>query len=569
MASHFSSSRKGLALHSFLGLLMIYMRISCTVAERRKEAFARIRQSSVVFLCPTRNPIFWENDKSEVINSDIEDRAFLFGNRLRVSFLRASDTGLYKCRDSESHKVIKEFNLTVVDPVLHVEQSNVYVTEGDSIQLVCIRRAQSLFVLWYRENKMILTRGRFAKYQDGNRSILKIANVQKNDSGMYMCQANLRVGVIQNSTTVWVGKAPTIIRPFTANIIQQVGKEVKVKCNTTGDSDKVSWMNNKSAALFSDSETLYIPKIQGTHAGKYTCVVENEFGKDVETLSIIVVQGVSAPMNVSILYDCSWGFTSTWIAPETSPDYLYPDSYNVLVMMYNTTTTSSNSTLSTVKNFTVTGLKGDYPEYYQAGLCTSPVVYIVEVQGVSLAHRVEGTRVRANSVKNIEENSKFLKAETLFPMKPPCFQVDLIKISSNCKSCRQNRTFSGAATLKKIFQNQLNAMSTGVILSDESQFTIDGRRRKALRILIDVPLQIQPSINQILQLESILQQWPWNDPLLVGNCKYHVFCKTLHWENTTNSCANILPEIKRCRTIALYERLGRLKRMKYIVMRGL
>eukprot|EP00118_Oscarella_pearsei_P018081 m.183391 g.183391 ORF g.183391 m.183391 type:complete len:246 (+) comp39304_c0_seq107:59-796(+) len=238
----------------------------CAVVEGRgdfaPQAFTKDRASDVVFLCPTANQIFWEkaNFSAEVID-DSFPRASLVGNRIFIHSLMVNDSGLYRCRNESGHTV-KQFSLTVLESSLYAKESVVYVTEGGSISITCIRHARDVSVLWYYNDEIVPTRGRFTKLEIGNLNILKIENVQRSDNGKYKCKANLKNSFIENSTVVHVGIQPEIRLPF-ASITTLVGGQVLVVCNFTADLPyNVSWLANESSFLISDSATLNISNVE-------------------------------------------------------------------------------------------------------------------------------------------------------------------------------------------------------------------------------------------------------------------------------------------------------------------
>ena len=170
-----------------------------------------------------------------------------------------------------------------------------YVEKGKNITLpVChVTGFPPAVVMWVKVHDS-LAQGRTV-LKDGQLSII---NAQKEDSGLYKCQASNRLGQDSAVTDVNVMELPQItVRPPTQLQVSTV-QNVTVQCQATGDAKpKVTWTKEngtlpvgRSAVGVDGTLKIWNPKEEDS--GIYTCVASlHEVFKAFAAMKLTVTGG--------------------------------------------------------------------------------------------------------------------------------------------------------------------------------------------------------------------------------------------------------------------------------------
>ncbi|MCI4375167.1 hypothetical protein PGIGA_G00106180 [Pangasianodon gigas] len=237
-----------------------------------------------------------------------EGRVLIENGALTISSLTLSDGGMYQCVAENKHGIIyASAELVVLASPPSFSESplrNVLkVRAGSEVTLDCRPQASPKAIsLWKRGNEMIQKNERFTVFPNGT---LKIANVTKQDGGIYTCIARNQFGSASTAGRLLITE-PSRITQGPSSMEIMVGESIVLPCQVTVDPAldvSFSWAFNGQLIDFEhDSEhfervggkfagDLMIRNIQLNHAGKYVCIIDT----DVESLSVAAVLIVEGP----------------------------------------------------------------------------------------------------------------------------------------------------------------------------------------------------------------------------------------------------------------------------------
>ncbi|KAK3557197.1 hypothetical protein QTP70_024673, partial [Hemibagrus guttatus] len=306
-----------------------------------------------------------------------EGRVLMENGALTISSLTLSDGGMYQCVAENKHGIIYTSAELVVlaSPPSFAEnplRSVLKVRAGSEVTLDCRPQASPRAVsLWKRGNELIQKNERFSVFPNGT---LKIANVTKQDGGIYTCIARNQFGSSSTAGRLLITE-PSRITQGPSSMEIMVGESIVLPCQVTVDPAldvSFSWAFNGQLIDFEhDSEhfervggkfagDLMIRNIQLNHAGKYVCIIDT----DVESLSadaVLIVEGPPGPPDrvmVEEITDCtaqlSWSpgrdngspitgyviqartpFTVGWQAVDTVPEIINGNTLTATVVDLN------------------------------------------------------------------------------------------------------------------------------------------------------------------------------------------------------------------------------------------
>ncbi|KAG7326669.1 hypothetical protein KOW79_010070 [Hemibagrus wyckioides] len=306
-----------------------------------------------------------------------EGRVLMENGALTISSLTLSDGGMYQCVAENKHGIIYTSAELVVlaSPPSFAEnplRNVLKVRAGGEVTLDCRPQASPKAVsLWKRGNELIQKNERFSVFPNGT---LKIANVTKQDGGIYTCIARNQFGSSSTAGRLLITE-PSRITQGPSSMEIMVGESIVLPCQVTVDPAldvSFSWAFNGQLIDFEhDSEhfervggkfagDLMIRNIQLNHAGKYVCIIDT----DVESLSadaVLIVEGPPGPPDrvmVEEITDCtaqlSWSpgrdngspitgyvvqartpFTVGWQAVDTVPEVINGNTLTATVVDLN------------------------------------------------------------------------------------------------------------------------------------------------------------------------------------------------------------------------------------------
>ncbi|XP_046602597.1 lachesin-like isoform X2 [Neodiprion lecontei] len=230
-------------------------------------------------------------------------------------------------------------NSPEVKPEFLAPLENHTVTQGRDVSFTCVvNHLQSYKVAWIKSDSrailaihthMVAHNPRISVTHNGHNTWkLHVANVQKNDSGTYMCQVNTDPMRSQNGY-MEVVIPPDIKDDASADgLVAKEGGNIRLRCQATGTPmPNVTWRredgrniilrhdNQKEALKYHDGEILELTGVLRQEMGSYLCIASNgvppsvskRYSIDVNFQPLIKVhtQLVAAPLQSDVLLQCS------------------------------------------------------------------------------------------------------------------------------------------------------------------------------------------------------------------------------------------------------------------------
>ncbi|KAK9877952.1 hypothetical protein WA026_020172 [Henosepilachna vigintioctopunctata] len=201
------------------------------------------------------------------------------------------DHGTYTCfvKNSYGRRTAKANLLISSAPVFTAQPENMVLNIGSTIKLECFAAGlPKPQISWYKDNIQIQSSSRVSLSEDG--TILSIGNVNKGDSGMYICRARNSFGSIEVAAEIEVqdlkSKRPTFrFQPY--NIEAFVGSTIEIPCQAEGHpSPGIQWQKDGATiqrtgrARTSLTGSIYIHNVQIEDQGRYECIAINDFGRN-------------------------------------------------------------------------------------------------------------------------------------------------------------------------------------------------------------------------------------------------------------------------------------------------
>ncbi|XP_031828557.1 PDGF- and VEGF-receptor related isoform X2 [Nomia melanderi] len=188
------------------------------------------------------------------------------------------------------------------------------VVEGDDLELICassVYNYSSSFT-WSDENDTSIIETNRLSIHKGQtqytyRSILKIKNVRREDSKVYVCTGRTMDSVPESAQyhlNVDVARAPSFTevnlqeKEMVIDFLSQGHKSVRLKCvadgmpkpNVTWYKDGAKLVTGEQFKCLQNNQVLVIEYLMESDSGKYSCRVENRVGK-LEASQLITVKG--------------------------------------------------------------------------------------------------------------------------------------------------------------------------------------------------------------------------------------------------------------------------------------
>ncbi|GIY25107.1 hemicentin-1 [Caerostris extrusa] len=185
-------------------------------------------------------------------------------------------------------------------PLISLPDKELTVKNGEHATLRCIAEGiPDPKVRWYKSSVEIQPVSYIQITPDGS---LSIYDVQETDAGEYTCVAENEAGSRNETMLLNVGSRPSLIRlPTTASV--EVLQNVTIPCIATGiPAPVISWffengttVTQKSKTSVSPEGSLLIHSADLSITGKYICQAENKFGKEEQTVNIVLT-GIKTPI---------------------------------------------------------------------------------------------------------------------------------------------------------------------------------------------------------------------------------------------------------------------------------
>ncbi|XP_033925510.1 roundabout homolog 3 [Melopsittacus undulatus] len=235
----------------------------------------------------------WRKEEGEMPTGRWE---VLPDNTLRIVWLRPEDEGTYTCvaDNSVGHSEASGTLMVHVPPQLVTGPRDQIVPIGHSVTFQCQSRGNPPpAVFWQKEGSQTLLfpgqsphpSGRFAVSPGGSMTIL---DVQRSDSGHYLCQAISVAGSILAKARLDVEEAPVIQWGPTNHTVLPAGATVRLPCPVWGGGDPVAnvgWLKDGNVlvgaeprASLQENGSLRITGLRVMDSGHYECVATSPVG---------------------------------------------------------------------------------------------------------------------------------------------------------------------------------------------------------------------------------------------------------------------------------------------------
>ncbi|XP_012271975.1 lachesin [Orussus abietinus] len=253
-----------------------------------------------------------------------------------------------------------------VEPEFLAPLENHTVVQGRDVYFTCVvNHLQSYKVAWIKsdsrailaiQNHMVTHNSRLSVTHNGHNTWkLHVSNVQRNDSGTYMCQVNTDPMRSQMGYMV-VLKPPDIADDESANgLVTKEGGNVRLRCVATGTPEpNVTWRREdgqnftlrgegvKQSVKTYEGEILELTGVLRQEMGTYLCIASNGIPPTVSKRYSVQVtfpplikvnnQLVVAPINSDVTLQChveaSPHALNTWLR-DTGTKLLHSDVYSM------------------------------------------------------------------------------------------------------------------------------------------------------------------------------------------------------------------------------------------------
>ncbi|XP_068699347.1 basement membrane-specific heparan sulfate proteoglycan core protein-like isoform X3 [Montipora foliosa] len=237
--------------------------------------------------------VAWEREENKPVENSND-------GVLRISEVSGDSQGRYICKatnaigstEADAFLIVQGEPKVIVSP-----SSPVVVTSGSSVTLECAATGDPSPAVNWITPKQQRSASNLNVIESGH-GVLKlvIKDTRLNDQGNYTCQAQNRVGVIQESVEliVFVPNEPPeiVVEPSFRAIIE--GEKVRFWCNASGiPKPNIIWerlgSNLPDDALIQDG-LLTIASVGSDDAGTYICTAVNSEGKGSFSVQLVVIE---------------------------------------------------------------------------------------------------------------------------------------------------------------------------------------------------------------------------------------------------------------------------------------
>uniref|UniRef100_A0A3P8STD5 Ig-like domain-containing protein n=1 Tax=Amphiprion percula TaxID=161767 RepID=A0A3P8STD5_AMPPE len=160
---------------------------------------------------------------------------------------------------------------------------------GSDVSMDCkVSGSQPMTITWFKDEQEIVSGVKFQPEFKDSSAMLRIAWLEKADSGVYTCRANNSAGFKETSGTLYVKEPPV----FTATPENQElipGATVSLRAAFTGTPPlAIKWFREEKEIITggfyfikkeASSSSLELHSVKPSDSAKYTCQVSNDAGK--------------------------------------------------------------------------------------------------------------------------------------------------------------------------------------------------------------------------------------------------------------------------------------------------
>uniref|UniRef100_T1J590 Interference hedgehog n=1 Tax=Strigamia maritima TaxID=126957 RepID=T1J590_STRMM len=189
--------------------------------------------------------------------------------------------------------VVAEIDNKPTSPELIVSPDNFYAVQlGSNLSLHCYAEGDPPPVISWTKYGGRLLNGRYSQ----NSGTLSLYNIQKEDDGTYVCQADNDIPIpVSTYTIVEIKDQVKIIVPL-GNLSVNEGSEVVFDCNATGvPNPVVTWLHNgvdidfSTEGAIAKDNRLILRSTSISSAGFYQCFATNPLGTEYSTARLRIL----------------------------------------------------------------------------------------------------------------------------------------------------------------------------------------------------------------------------------------------------------------------------------------
>lgn len=263
------------------------------------------RGKTVRLRCPAiGNPqptITWQKNRRPISMDSIKFKQIDDGS-LVVSSLIPFDSGTYLC--TAKNPTGQDFLILTlyvyISPEIIRPPPNLTVDVGDSILMECVARGFPIpSIRWFLNNKPLPYNG----------SVIEIASLSLQHTGVYLCVAENMAGNDTATATLSVMASPSIEPISPVKVTSE--RWTELKCNVSGNpKPKLTWLRQDVPIGASNPKYLVLPsgslrifEVKPSDSGTYTCVASNPLGvarQPVELFVQVPPEIIKRPQNISI-----------------------------------------------------------------------------------------------------------------------------------------------------------------------------------------------------------------------------------------------------------------------------
>ncbi|XP_019908484.3 hemicentin-1 isoform X2 [Esox lucius] len=209
--------------------------------------------------------------------------------RLQLHEVGLPDSGLYSCvASNQAGSSTKSFNLTVLEPPkisMSSSPEELMVAVNTALELECVAEGVPPPILsWLKDGRPLQEDSQLVQ-EDGH--VLRIANVQVEDSGLYTCLASSPAGEDGRNHWVRVQVPPTVHGSNEVRTLSVPAKgHLTLECQADSDpAPDIEWFKDDMKLQLegriqslAGGQYLEIQDVRAEDSGQYSCVVTNMAG---------------------------------------------------------------------------------------------------------------------------------------------------------------------------------------------------------------------------------------------------------------------------------------------------
>ncbi|PFX30360.1 hemicentin-1-like isoform X2 [Stylophora pistillata] len=275
------------------------------ITKPDKTTIITDRGKTVKLRCPAignpRPTITWQKNRRPISIDGVKFKQADDGS-LVISSLLPFDSGTYLC--TAKNPTGQDFLILTlyvyISPEIIRPPPNLTVDVGDSILMECVARGFPIpRIRWFLNKKPLPYNG----------SVIEIANLSVQHTGVYLCVAENMAGNDTATATLSVMASPSIEPMSPVKVTSE--RWTELKCNASGNpKPKLTWLRQDVPIGLSNPKYLVLPsgslrifEVKPSDSGTYTCVASNPLGvsrQPVELFVQVPPEIIKRPENISI-----------------------------------------------------------------------------------------------------------------------------------------------------------------------------------------------------------------------------------------------------------------------------